>query len=100
MTRAGWAAGELVVSIVNYEGPPKVFWEFRSLSGPFFRGNVSNGFALWVAPQADFPSLSEFAEALDALPLSDGMSGSARRIGWGEGVEQLVWEYDPRDLRS
>ncbi len=48
-----WRDGqEFVISIVNYEGPAKVFWEYRSLAGPFYKGNVRNGFALWVAPRS------------------------------------------------
>jgi hypothetical protein len=32
-----WQDGkELVISIVNYEGTARVFWEYRSLAGPFF----------------------------------------------------------------
>ena len=96
-----WEDGqELVISMVNYEGAPKVFWEYRSLAGPFFKGNVKNGFALWVAPQPDFPSLGKFAQALDTLPLRDEMSGSSRSMAWGEGAQQVVLEYDLRDLRS
>ena len=36
-----WRDGqETVLSIYNYRGPAKVFWEYRTLSGPFFKGNV------------------------------------------------------------
>jgi hypothetical protein len=90
---------ELVISLVNYEGPAKVFWEYRSLSGPFFNGNVRNGFALWVAHQAEFESRAKFAAALCSLPLTDQTEASVRRIGWGEGRERLILEYSLLDLR-
>ena len=95
-----WTDGdELVVSIINYEGPPKVFWEYRSLAGPFFKGNVKNGFALWVAPRGDFGTPDAFRAALRAIPLSDKMTGSVRRIEWGGGSERLTLEYDLKELR-
>jgi hypothetical protein len=95
-----WRDGdELVVSIINYEGPPKVFWEYRSLAGPFFKGNVKNGFALSVAPRSAFSSLEDFHESTVSLPLTDRTLGSVRRIEWGAGSEQLVLEYDLRELR-
>ena len=97
---AVWRDGsELVVSIVNYEGPPKVFWEYRSLAGPFYKGNVRNGFALWVAPRSQYASRELFAEALAALPLSDETSGTRRRVELGEEPERLALEYDLMDLR-
>jgi hypothetical protein len=95
-----WRDGdELVVSIVNYEGPPKVFWEYRSLSGPFFKGNIKNGFALWVTPRSEYPSLEDFHEAISSLPLNDRIVRTLRRIEWGVSPEQLVLEYDLLDLK-
>ena len=95
-----WEDGqELVVSTVNYEGPPKVFWEYRSLAGPFFKGNVKNGFALWVASRSDFDTAEAFRAELRGTPLSDEMTGSVRRINWGTGSERLMLEYDLKELR-
>jgi hypothetical protein len=90
-----WRDGdESVISILNYEGPPKVFWEYRSLSGPFWKGNVRNGFALWVVSRAEFASVAAFQAALAATPLSDTTIGSLRRITFGE----VVLEYDLREM--
>ena len=95
-----WEDGqELVASIVNYEGSPKVFWEYRSLAGPFFKGNVKNGFALWVAPRGDFDTAEAFRAALGEIPLRDEMTDSVRRIDWGTGSERLMLEYDLKELR-
>jgi hypothetical protein len=95
-----WKDGpELVISIVNYEAPAKVFWEYRSLAGPFYKGNVRNGFALWVAPRSEFESPPAFVQALAGIPVRDEMSGSLRRIELGEGPERIVLEYDLAELR-
>jgi hypothetical protein len=95
-----WRDGEeTVISMVNYEGPPKIFWEYRSLAGPFCKGNVRNGFALWVAPRRDFSTAVEFREAVTLLPLVDTTTDGVRRIEWGEGAEQVTLEYDLKDLK-
>lgn len=90
-----WRDGdESVVSIVNYEGPAKVFWEYRSLSGPFWKGNVRNGFALWMAPRSDYATPEDFRRALLATPLTDETDGSLRRIAFGD----VALEYDLRGM--
>lgn len=91
----GWRDGdESVVSIVNYEGPAKVFWEYRTLSGPFWKGNVRNGFALWIAPHDDYGSVEEFRAALSATSLSDETVGSERTIRFGD----VTLAYDLRQM--
>jgi hypothetical protein len=87
-------AGETVISLVNYDGPAKVFWEYRSLGGPFWKGNVRNGFALWIAVRSEFASVEAFRDALAEVPLSDEFDGSRRRIGFGE----VELEYDLREM--
>jgi hypothetical protein len=95
-----WRDGaELVVSIVNYEGPAKAFWEYRSLAGPFCKGNVRNGFALWVAPRSEFTSLEVFQQALRSVPLVDESVGSVRRLEFGKGSYLVALEYDLMELR-
>jgi len=95
-----WRDGaELVISIVNYEGPAKVFWEYRSLAGPFFKSNVRNGFALWVAPRSEFPSHEAFQQALASVPLVDESAGSVRRLEFGDVSGLVALEYDLMELR-
>jgi hypothetical protein len=94
-----WQDGdETVLSLVNYEGPPKQFWEYRSLGGPFWKGNVRNAFALWIAPYQDFSSREAFAAALAAAPPADETAGSRRTITFGAGPETVRLEYDLRDM--
>ena len=90
---------ETVLSIYNYRGPAKVFWEYRTLSGPFFKGNACNGFALRVAPRRDYGSLADFLVALGRTPLLDEVAGGRRRIAFGEGATSLTLEYDLRDMQ-
>lgn len=79
-------ADELVLSIVNYEGPPKQFWEYRSLSGPFWKGNVANVFALWIATEDDLA---------EGMAVDEQTDGTLRRITHND----VTLEYDLRDLR-
>jgi hypothetical protein len=95
-----WPDGqETVLSMYNYRGPAKVFWEHRTLSGPFFKGNVCNGFALRVAPRREYGSLADFVAALERTSLSDEVAGSRRRITFGAGEAGLTLEYDLRDMQ-
>jgi hypothetical protein len=87
-------SGETVLSIANYDGPAKQFWEYRSLSGPFWKGNVRNGFALWIVPRAEHASREAFAAALAATPLTDESSGSVRTITF----EDVTLTYDLREM--
>ncbi|MEX0785019.1 MAG: hypothetical protein WD939_00125 [Dehalococcoidia bacterium] len=90
-----WQDGqELIVSLYNYRGPAKQFWEYRSLAGPFFKDNVRNGFALRVAPRSAHESLAGFLAALRKTPLSDELRGSKRAVTFG-GVSL---QYDLREL--
>jgi hypothetical protein len=90
-----WRDGEeTVLSIVNYEGPPKQFWEYRSLSGPFWKGNVRNGFALWIASRSEYSDREAFAATLAATPFSDETAGGVRTITFGDATVT----YDLREI--
>ena len=85
---------ETVVSVFNYRGPAKQFWEYRTLTGPFFKGNVRNGIAVHVASRSVHEDIGAFVQALRAIPLSDEQHGTARSLRFG--AAEL--EYDLRDL--
>jgi hypothetical protein len=92
--------GELALSIHNYSGPSKNFWEYRTLSGPFFKGNVRNGLVIEVASRGDYPSAVAFYEHLVSARLSDSVSGDGvRQIEYENGGQALALRYDLRDLR-
>jgi hypothetical protein len=81
---------------VNYEGPPKVFWEYRSLAGPFWKGNVRNGFAIYMAEKWMAEPVEEYIEVFANLKLTDYLSGTKRRITF----EDVALEYDLREMRT
>jgi len=87
-------ADETVLSVVNYEGPAKVFWEYRSLAGPFWKGNVRNGFALWIAVRSEFASAEAFRDALTDVSLTDEVDDTRRRIAFGD----VELAYDLREM--
>lgn len=90
-----WRDGqETIVSVFNYRGPAKQFWEYRTLSGPFFKGNVRNGIALHVAPRSAYDDIDVFVRALRAIPLADEQRRSARHLRFGA----ASLDYDLRDL--
>jgi len=92
--------GELALSIHNYSGPSKNFWEYRTLSGPFFKGNVRNGLVIEVASRGDYPSAAAFHEHLAGARLSDSVSGDGvREIEYESDGQALALRYDLRDLR-
>lgn len=87
-------ADETVISILNYEGPAKVFWEYRSLAGPFWKRNLRNGFAIWIAARNEFASGEAFRESSANVPLVDELDGARRRIVFGD----VELEYDLREM--
>jgi len=92
--------GELVLSTHNYSGPSKNFWEYRTLSGPFFKGNVRNGLVIEVASRDDYPSAAAFHEHLVNARLIDSVSREGvREIRYESGGQALALRYDLRDLR-
>ncbi|MEO8458664.1 MAG: hypothetical protein ABI559_12745, partial [Chloroflexota bacterium] len=87
-------ADEAVISLVNYEGPAKVFWEYRSLAGPFWKGNVRNGFAVWVAARSEFASVAAFSTALAEASVRHDVDGSRCRTAFGD----VRLDYDLREM--
>lgn len=96
-----WQDGhETVLSIVNYEGPPKQFWEYRSLMGPFAKGNVENGFVLWIAARDEFASPEAFEQALAESRVDERFDDKGNRkiaVTFSDG-EYLALEYDLRAM--
>lgn len=71
-----------------------MFWEYRSLAGPFWKGNIRNGFVLWIASRADYVTTADFSAVLEATPLTDETTDSVRRIAFGD----VALEYDLRAM--
>lgn len=97
-TELNVADGVLTLDVYNYLGPPKNFWEYRSLAGPFFRDNVRNGFVLEVAERSEFAGADEFDRHVAASTLADSLDGHAREITYASGDGTLSLRYDLRDM--
>lgn len=91
--------GMLVLDIYNYRGPGKMFWEYRSLAGPFFKGNVRNAFVLEVAERSDYPSLDAFAAHVAEARIADSAADRMEReIVYACGCGALSMRYSLRDM--
>jgi hypothetical protein len=77
--------GELWLTIYNYRGAPKRFWDYASLGGAFWRGNVRVGYLLEVAARDEYLNAAAFLDHLRQAPVSDQMDGShVRTVRFGE----------------
>ena len=86
---------ETVLSVYNYRGPARSFWEYRTLGGPFFKGNLRNGVALCVARRSEFRSAEDFRSHMASLEVEDAAEGSLRRVRFAS----VAVECDLRTLR-
>jgi len=93
-------SGELVLSIHNYLGPAKNFWEYRTLSGPFYRGNVRSGLVVEVASKSEFRSAAEFRAYVSRARVTDVVSGDGvRDVSYATDGGSLGLRYSLHDLR-
>ena len=88
----------LVLSTVIYEGPPKRFWEYSALAGPFYRGNIECGVVLEVASREQFFDAAEFAAHLAAATVEDATAEGVRHIRYRSGGDDLSLRYRLTDL--
>ena len=63
----------LTVDIYNYRGPAKTFWEHRSQSGPFYKGNVRNAAVIEVAERSEYADIDVFAMHIASAMLADAV---------------------------
>lgn len=89
----------LVLDIYNYLGPPKQFWEYRSLAGPFSKGNVRNAFVLEVAERAEFADVDAFRRHIAAAHIAD-TTGDAyvREIAYASDGGSIALRYSLLDM--
>ncbi len=90
--------GDLVLSQPLYDGPAKIFWEYRALSGPFYRGNVESGVVVHVSDRAEYPSAEAFAATLATATVEAATTDGVRSIRYacaGQDVRFAYRLYDP-----
>jgi hypothetical protein len=87
--------GELWLTAYNYRGPAKRFWEYASLGGAFWRGNLRAGFVIEVADRDAFPSAAAFVAHLAASEVEDSVDAEhVRRVTYRSGGAELAIAYD------
>jgi hypothetical protein len=87
--------GELFLSIYNYRGEPKRFWDYASLGGAYWRGNIRAGFIIEVAERTEFASAVDFLRHLQRTTVTDQVDGDfVRTVSYRSGDEELVLIYD------
>lgn len=91
----------LTLDIYNYLGAAKVFWEYRTLGGAFFQGNVQNAVILEVAERGAYADAGAFRAHIEAARVADSVDGEdLREIAYApDGGEALRLRYHLRDMR-
>jgi hypothetical protein len=90
--------GDLVLSTVIYDGPAKRFWEYSSLGGPFYKGNIECGLVVDVASRDQYPDAAAFAADLAAATVEDATSDGVRTIRYRAGGDNLLLRYRLTDM--
>jgi hypothetical protein len=87
--------GELWVTAYNYRGVPKRFWDYGSLDGAYWRGNLRAGFVIEVAERTEYHSAASFLVHLRQAEIKDTVNGQyIRTVTYRSGSDELAIEYD------
>ncbi len=87
--------GELWLAIYNYRGAKKRFWEYASLGGAFWRGNLRAGFIVEVAERDEFASAADFLAHLRRSGIADETDDNhVRTVSYRSGEDDLAIRYD------
>jgi hypothetical protein len=87
--------GELFLSITNYRGVEKRFWDYASLGGAYWRGNLKAGFVVEVAERTEYASAADFLSHLRRSAIEDTVDDKfIRTIVYRSGGDELALSYD------
>lgn len=87
--------GELWLVIYNYRGGAVRFWDYASLGGAFWRGNLKAGFVTEVAERGDYASASDFLAHLRRATVEDTTDDQhIRTIRYAGGGDEIALRYD------
>src|SRR5262249_38302025 len=86
--------GELWLTAYNYRGPAKRFWDYASLRGAFWRGNLRAGYVLEAALRHEYPSAAAFLAHLRTTAVEDTTAATSaspvvRTVTYRSGGETL-----------
>ncbi len=87
--------GELWLTTYNYKGPAKRFWDYASLKGPFWQGNLKAGYVVEVADRDEFPSADAFLAYLLSSEIKDTVNEELiRNVSYRSGGDEIQIDYD------
>ncbi|HEY3109994.1 MAG TPA: hypothetical protein VGL23_14625 [Chloroflexota bacterium] len=87
--------GELWLTAYNYRGPAKRFWDYASLRGAFWRGNLRAGFVVEVAERSEYRSAEAFLAHLGRSTVEDAVDErQLRTVVYRSGAGELRLSYD------
>jgi hypothetical protein len=82
------------LAIYNYRGAALRFWEYASLKGAFWRGNLRAGFVLEVAERHEFASAMDFLAHLRRTHIVDRTDDDLiRTISFSNDNSSLSLQY-------
>ena len=89
----------LALDIYNYRGPAKAWWEYRSLSGPFYKGNVRNAVIIEVAERTAFADVDAFAAHIGNAMVADSVGDDlVREISYASPEGGVTLRYNLLDM--
>jgi hypothetical protein len=92
--------GLLTLDIYNYRGPAKTFWEYASLGGAFYKGNVRSAFIIEVAERGDYADLGAFLRHVAAARIADAVDARREReITYASDGGEIAMRYSLWDMR-
>lgn len=87
--------GELWLTIYNYRGPERRLWDYASLKGAFWRGNLKAGTVVEVAGRDEYPSVAAFFAHLLKAEIEDTVSEElVRSVRYSSGGDEIQIDYD------
>lgn len=87
--------GELFLSIYNYHGEEKRFWDYASLGGAYWRGNLRAGFIVEVVERTQYASTAALLDHLRGATIEDIIDEKfIRTVTYRSGGDELILSYD------
>lgn len=87
--------GEVWLTIYNYRGERKRFWDYDALGGPYWQGNLKAGFVVEVAERTEYPSAHAFLAHLAKAEIDDvADQAKVRTVTYHSGGDEIAIRYD------
>ncbi len=87
--------GDLVLSIYNYKGDAKSFWEYSSPKSAFYKGNIKAGFVFEVGDADEHGSFESFCDHISKAYVKDVVDeNKVREVTYKSGSDTLAIKVD------